>query len=145
MSSYMGLFLPRCRTLHFSFLNKRYVSVHFSSLPRSLRMAAHISFSSQFYISYKPAEGTLCPNVQVINEDIQQCWAQYWPLGYTTIDSSPAGFCDTDHKQPFEHGSLAGFQSTRLPFYLVCTSFYFIYFFMGMLWHAVIKTILKLR
>ncbi|KAK4828690.1 LOW QUALITY PROTEIN: hypothetical protein QYF61_000528 [Mycteria americana] len=40
----MGLFLSRCRTLHFSFLNfMRFVSAHFSSLLRSVSMAAQPS------------------------------------------------------------------------------------------------------
>lgn len=54
----LGLFLPRCRTLHLSLLNSvRFLAAHLSSLLTSLWMAAQpawcISHSSQFSIGYE--------------------------------------------------------------------------------------------
>jgi len=36
-----------------------------------------ISHSLQFYVISKLAKGTLCPIIQIINEDIEQDWTQY--------------------------------------------------------------------
>ena len=36
-----------------------------------------ISHSFQFCIMYKLAEGAVCPNIQVINEEVKQCWPHY--------------------------------------------------------------------
>ena len=36
-----------------------------------------ISCSSQFCVSSKLAEGTLCPIIQIINGDVNQYWPQY--------------------------------------------------------------------
>lgn len=35
--------------------------------------------------------------VQVINEEIEQYWPHYQPLGYTTSDLPPMGLCATGH------------------------------------------------
>ncbi|GAB0186707.1 ectonucleotide pyrophosphatase/phosphodiesterase family member 3 [Grus japonensis] len=48
----------------------------------------HISHSSQFGVISRLAEGTLCPIMQIINEDVELYWTQYSPLGYTTSDYS---------------------------------------------------------
>ncbi|KAK4828308.1 hypothetical protein QYF61_025320 [Mycteria americana] len=39
----------------------------------------HTSCSSQFGVICKLAEGTLCPIIQIINEDVEQDWSHYWP------------------------------------------------------------------
>lgn len=49
-----------------------------------------ISHSSQLCIIYQPDEGVHCP-IEVINEDVNWCWAQYRPLRCHTSDLSPAG------------------------------------------------------
>ena len=36
-----------------------------------------ISYSSQFYVMCKLAEGTLCPIIQIFNDDVEQDWTQY--------------------------------------------------------------------
>lgn len=42
-----------------------------------------ISHSSQFYVICKLAGGTLCPIIQIVNEDVKQYWTQFCPLAYT--------------------------------------------------------------
>ena len=56
-----------------------------------------ISHSFQFCVIYKFAEGTLCPIIQNINEDVKQDQTPYWPLGYTTSYWPPTRPCATDH------------------------------------------------
>ncbi|KAK4810782.1 hypothetical protein QYF61_008754, partial [Mycteria americana] len=75
----LGLFLPKCRTWHFPWLNcMRFLSAHFSSLLRSLWVAARPSGISasppSFGVISKLAEGTLCPSIHIINEDVEQDW-----------------------------------------------------------------------
>lgn len=52
---------------------------------------------SPFYITCKLAEGMLCPIIQAINEDVKQCWSQYWLCGHTIMNSSSAGLRATCH------------------------------------------------
>lgn len=52
---------------------------------------------SMFSVVSKISEDTLCPIIQFINEDDEQNWVHYWPLGCTTGYWSPSGFCTTDH------------------------------------------------
>ena len=77
------MFLPRGRTLHFPLLNfMRFLAAHCSSLSRSLCTTEQhdplvYSCSSQLGVIYKLAEGTLCPILQIINEDVKWDWTQY--------------------------------------------------------------------
>ncbi|KAK4806786.1 hypothetical protein QYF61_005582 [Mycteria americana] len=57
----------------------------------------HISYSSHFCVTSKLAEGTLCPIIQIINEEVKHYWPQYRPLGYTSSDLPPTALCATDH------------------------------------------------
>lgn len=36
-------------------------------------------------------EGALCLIIWLVNEDVEQYWCRYWPLGYITGDQTPAG------------------------------------------------------
>ena len=76
----MMSFLPRCRTLHFALL-MRLLPVHFSSLLRSLWMAAQLSgvSISQYLL------------IQVVKEDVKQYWPHCPPLGYAAADWPLAG------------------------------------------------------
>ncbi|KAK4824875.1 hypothetical protein QYF61_021082 [Mycteria americana] len=56
-----------------------------------------ISHSSQFAVISKLAEGTLCSIIQIINEDVEQDWMQYRPLGYTASYWPSARLQATDH------------------------------------------------
>lgn len=51
-----------------------------------------ISHSPQLCIIYEPAEGALCPVVQVIKEDNERYCSQYQPLEYTISAWVPVGF-----------------------------------------------------
>lgn len=53
-------------------------------------------------------------------QDVQQDWIQYQPLGCTSRDWLPPGFCASDHN--FEPSRAAGFQPTPLPTSLAPTS-----------------------
>ncbi|KAK4810721.1 hypothetical protein QYF61_007695 [Mycteria americana] len=69
----MGLFLPWCRTWHFPLLNcMRFLSAHFSSLSRSLWMAAQPSGISATPPSFVASANLLklCPLI----EDVEQDW-----------------------------------------------------------------------
>ena len=97
----MGLFLPRCRTLHLLLLNFiRFVSAQLSGLSRSRWMAAQPSGvsanSSQFCVISKLVEGTLCPFIQVIDEEVEQDWAKYWALENPASWRPPTTFYATD-------------------------------------------------
>ena len=96
----MGLFLPRCSTLHLPWLNYiRFLSAQLSSLSRSHRMAAAfrcISHSSQFCVISKLAECKLELFIQVIDEEVKQDWAQYWPLRDTTCYQPPTRLSAAD-------------------------------------------------
>jgi len=48
-----------------------------------------IYHSSQFCVISKLAEGTLCPFIQVIDEEAEQDWAKYSPLGDSTSYRPP--------------------------------------------------------
>ena len=61
-----------------------------------------ISHFSQFCIISELAEGMLCPIIQIVNEDVKQCWCRYWLWGYTTNNWPPAGLCATGH-HPLDH------------------------------------------
>lgn len=45
-------------------------------------------------------EGVLWAIIQVINEDITQCWPQYWPLEYPDSNWTPAGLHAADYNSP---------------------------------------------
>lgn len=51
-----------------------------------------ITHSSKFCFVCKLAEVALCPIVQVITEDVKQCWTQYQHLGHTVRDRQTAEF-----------------------------------------------------
>lgn len=38
-----------------------------------------------FVLSLKLTEGTLCPIIQVTDENVKQYWSQYQPLGYICL------------------------------------------------------------
>jgi len=63
----------------------KFLLAHFSGL---LRMAAqHCGVSDthpDFDVTRKPADDTICPIIQIINEDVEQGWSLYWLLVYTT-------------------------------------------------------------
>lgn len=56
-----------------------------------------ISCSSQFCTFCKLAEGVLCPIIQVIDEDIKECYLWCGPLAHTSRDLPPAGVFAADH------------------------------------------------
>ena len=56
-----------------------------------------ISHSSQLCITCKLAEDMLCPISQVINEDVEKDWPQYWFLGYSATYWPPTGLRAMDH------------------------------------------------
>lgn len=73
--SCMESFLTRCTTLYFCLLNfVRFLSAHFSSLSKFLRMAAHLSGVSANPLSsfYNPSSNTLYPIIQVINDRLNR-------------------------------------------------------------------------
>jgi len=72
--------------------------------------------SSQVCIICKIPEGALCPTVWVINEDVEQYWSQYQPLGYSTTDWTGDRFCAAN-PNPFESGSSASSQYASLSVY----------------------------
>ena len=83
------LFLPKGRTWEFPFAELHENPVRpFLQLvelpPNGSTTLCCSSQSSHFCIICKLLESALCPIVQVINEDVNQHWPQYWPLGYTT-------------------------------------------------------------
>jgi len=80
-----------------------------------------INHSSRFWIIYKPAEGAVCPIVWVINENGEQFWVQYWPLGYTINVWPLGGLCAAKHNSfslVLSNSSL----STSLSIYLIYAS-----------------------
>ena len=75
----LGLFIPRCKTSDFSSLKcMRFLFAYFSILSRSLWMAAQPSNISAIPPSSVSPGNLLSMHsvVQVINEDVQQYWAQ---------------------------------------------------------------------
>lgn len=63
-----------------------FLSAHLSNLSRSLWIAAqhsiwYTSNSSRFVIICKLAWGAFCPIIHINNEDAEEDWIQYWPLG----------------------------------------------------------------
>ena len=88
----LGLFLPKCRSLHFTLLKFiRFLSAHSSSLSRSLWIAAWplwLSSPSHF----------LSPEIiQIVNEDVKHDWMQHWLLRYSTAYRPPIRHFTTDH------------------------------------------------
>lgn len=67
---YMELFLPACRP---------------------------VSPAPPNFVVSKLAEDTFSPVVQVINEDTEQCWTQYWPMECAASYWPPARFHATCH------------------------------------------------
>jgi len=57
------------------------------------------SHSFQFCVLSKLAEGTLRPFVQVIDEEVEQDWAEYSPLGNPTSYRPPTRLCTTEYVQ----------------------------------------------
>lgn len=76
------------------------------------------ALQSQFRVIGNLVEGTLWLIIQVMNEDIEQDWTQYWPWGCTIHYWTPTRLCAADHHH---HGPRcsASFQpislSTRPP------------------------------
>jgi len=73
----MGLFLSRCRSLHFPLLNFKRAS--FSPFLQPVQvllddsmMIWHVSHSSQIDVVSKLAEGMLCPIIPIINEEVEK-------------------------------------------------------------------------
>ena len=57
----------------------------------------HLSCCSWWGVISKCAKGTICPVIQVINEDIPQDRTQKWPLGHSTRYWPPIRLCAIDH------------------------------------------------
>ena len=98
------LFLHRCRTLQSTLLSfmKFLVDCWIISPARwgpsgwwhgCLVCRPHLPVLYHLQI----AEGTLCPIIQVINEEVKLYWSQFWLLGWTTSDWPPAGLPAFDH------------------------------------------------
>lgn len=75
-------------------------------------------------------EDALCPIINVINEDVKQCWLHYPSQEGTIGDWPPAELCAADRK-PLEPHSSATFQSTFLWYNCI-----FIILTMRMLWET---------
>lgn len=71
LSSWMELFLPRCRAFQLLLLNfLRFLLAHFSSLSKSPTIIWSINPSLQVCIVCKYAKCAICPVIQVINEGV---------------------------------------------------------------------------
>lgn len=66
---------PQSRLLHFPLSNMRLLSAHGSM--------------TLLCISHPSQLRTLCPIIQIINEDVEQDWSQYWPPKYTAAFWTP--------------------------------------------------------
>ena len=76
----LGLFLPRCRTLHFALLAELHevpVSSFLQPVKVPLDQPLLVQHCLQTCLSF-------CPIIQVTNTDIKQEWSQYCVLGCTT-------------------------------------------------------------
>lgn len=89
---------PRCRILHLPLLN--FVRFPFPPTLQLVQVsltAPWCASHSYFSIMRRFLEDTFCPFIQVIGEDIEQVWTQYWHLGNTTRYRSPARLFIDDH------------------------------------------------
>lgn len=97
MHWFLGLFLPRCRTLHFLFNFMTFLLAHFFNLSKSLwRGAWPLGISvipPSFVLSASLLRETLFLMIQIINEDVDQILIQYWCLGYTASFWSLSRLC----------------------------------------------------
>ena len=71
---------------------------------QSLPALKQINTPPQLGVICKLTEGALNPLIQIIDKDIKQNWPQYWALGNTTCDWSPAG-CNSIHHHSLGLGS----------------------------------------
>lgn len=94
--SCMWLFLLRCRDLC---LASPWLSWGCCALDGSDVLRTHQSL--QLGVISKLAESTHCPIIWIVNEDVEQDWTQYWPVGRTACHWPPARPCDTNH-QPLD-------------------------------------------
>jgi len=137
----MDLLLPRYRTWRFPLFNcMRFLSAHFSSLLRSLWIAAWLSGVScllPILCHLKICWGYLLPHQP--NEGVEQNWTQYWPLGYNAIYWPPTRLSVSDH-HPL---CLSRKFSSDLAIHSL--SPYFISFSVRTLWEIVSKALLKTR
>ena len=95
-----GLFLPRCRSLALALVELHQVPLHPTLQPVQVSLNGStalqcISHLSQFCVISELAEGTLCPFIQV-NDEVEQDWAAYWPLGNTTSYRPPTRLSAAD-------------------------------------------------
>ena len=58
------------------------------------------TFPSFLSFISKLAEGSFCPLIQVIDEDVEQDWTWNRPLGNTTSHRLPTSCWATDHSEP---------------------------------------------
>lgn len=98
----LGLFLLSCGTVLPLAELQRFLSAHSYSLSSFLWTALqHYGESdnspSQFCVISRLSDGTLCPIIQNIIEDVKQTWTQYCPLEYSSSYWPPNGFQATDH------------------------------------------------
>lgn len=69
----------------------RFLSAHFTSLPKSYRMAAQppgLSAPSSTCVISRLPEGALCTTSDVINGGVEQYLLRYWPPGSTDTSSN---------------------------------------------------------
>lgn len=103
----MELLISGCRTLYFSLLGfTKFLSTHFSCPGPSWWRISH---PFQICVISKLAKVTLCPIIQIINEDVEQDCALYWLLGYITSYCPPIGLCshELSHSASFQPTSLS--------------------------------------
>lgn len=119
----LGLFLPKCRTLHFPLFNfMRFSSALFSNVSQTPWMTASPSRVpttrvTQFCILCELAECALCSSVQAVSEEY---WHLLLPIGHSARDLPLTGLHTADHHL-LGPSHLVSFKAVSLFIYLTCT------------------------
>jgi len=136
---FVGLFLLRCRTSHFSLLNfiSRFLWPVEDHLKGSTALPC-LSHTSWFCANCRLGEDALCPVIQVTSEDVKQYWPSINPWG----TAFGVGF---QSLHAADHNSLSSVPPVFSLLCVILSSPYFISFSIRMLSETALKALLKSR